>query len=325
MNILIEAKRTVPILGIVLFFMGCTASKHAGRIELMLNNDFCMADTSLSTKEIQPNYFDQDSLMKEDTLLASLLSPKEIFALNATGMIPLMDHLINIYKDISKNRTTDLLIINARIQQQITTIKQQIDGLAAELDCEAERTGRAIGYLDNIAKKRNNKLTVGAIFAGTVATAAPLTIKNQAVQNGIVITTGIISTASGIAALSSGKKRVEFTYQRNLLSDIWYGPKQSDDYPPVIWFLLTHKVFNAANPELSIQQNLKKRWLNIEVGATPDKRLENLLFQKGGVFSQDDLTTREVLLKQLEATIRLLNQQIQTLSNTLNKVMGEFK
>lgn len=308
----------IPITSLLLF--SCITAKHAEKIQLTLHTDYCIYDAGASDEK--PSFFitNIDSLIAKDTLLKRLFSRKEILLANATGTISQIQRLLRVSCDSGNIAEMELQVLSRQIQGKVSLVRQDINTIVAELSCEAVRTKRAADYLDNLNKKRINRLTVGAIFAGALTTVAPIIIHQQGAQNGVVIAGAGLSTAFGLTALLPGNKSLSFTYDVNFLKDIWYGPTQSSTYPFGIWFLLTQKQFNSVDADLSLQQNLKKRWLNLEFNHNLNPMQENLIFGNGGIFGEDDLNTRVILLTQLEAAIGLLDTQIEQLSKAINRI-----
>ncbi|MNX58764.1 hypothetical protein D3C86_896160 [compost metagenome] len=169
--------------------------------------------------------------------------------------------------------------------------------------------------MDDISRKKVNKLTIGAIFAGTVSGIAPLIVKQQSSQNAMVITGSALSATLGVLALTDNRKVVQFSYDKNFLSDIWYNPERSTVYPEFIWLLLRDRKYNN---HISIAAGLKRRWNSLEFDQNIDESLEKLLFVRGGLFKEDALNTRAVLLKQLVTEIELLNIELVNLYRKLD-------
>src|SRR5258706_15620386 len=107
-----------------------------------------------------------------------------------------------------------------QIQGRLLLMRTEIDAVSAELDCEAGRIKQISSYLGDINKKKNTKLTVGAILAGSVSTIAPVFVTKKTPQDAILVTSGIISGGLCILTLNAGGKKVRLMHYRNLLQDI---------------------------------------------------------------------------------------------------------
>lgn len=301
---------------------GCNVLKSSNKVNLVLTNDYCFPFKKNSNDNLSPSYLHPDSLFVINTLLSAKFTREEILVADCMGIIPQLNQLLKLKQDTSAiNHTVNLLKLNDQVQRKILMVQDEINGIADELDCEAQRTRRIYTFLDNKQKSRNNKLTAGSILFSAVTTIVPVVVKNQGVQNGILIGGGTISAILGLGVLLPNKQKVEMTYNRNLLTDIWYGSAGSNLYPPSIWSMLSQKELNNSNPQISIQQNIKERWLNLEFNKKISKSQEELIFKRGGIYDEDNLLTREALLNQLKASIRLLSLKADVLSEAINRVL----
>ena len=179
-------------------------------------------------------------------------------------------------------------------------------------------------YLADINKKRNTKLTVGAILAGSVSTIAPVFVTGKTPQNAILISSGVISAGLGLLTLNAGGKKVRLMHFRNLLEDIWFAPEKSTIYPPAIWYVLNEPRLSNTR-QLSKAQVVKARWLKFELNNSIDSSMENLLFRNGGIYNQDNLDLRVTMLNELQSAIRSINQNLQSFVFNLNNISGKAR
>jgi hypothetical protein len=241
---------------------------------------------------------------------------------DATGTLPLVTRLLTSSGDTSAEKRMEKMLVLRQFEQKISLARLQIESIAAELDCEAERTNRIINYLNNKGSKRTNKLTVAAIIAGSVTTLIPILIKDNRPQNAAVITGTAVSVLIGVAALKPNPGTVNLTYTRNLLSDIWYA-KDPIAFPAFIWLMLVTREFNY-DQQMSIRENLKKRWLKLEFNGSIDTKTEKLLFNNGGIFSSDDLQSRYNLLKQTQAAIMLMSKDVEAFLEEVYQLNDDY-
>lgn len=311
--------RMVVVLIVLIIFSSCGITHHSTNHPLTLMNDYCQPATTLVNFR-QSDYHNADSLLNNDTVLSKSLSVHSIMMSNVTGTLPLIKRLLTNIKDTSLEGRVRGMQMQQQLQQEMAIARLEIESISAELDCEAERTNRIINYLNNKGSKRTNRLTVAAIITGSVTTLIPIIIKSSRPQNAAVITGAGISLLIGIAALKPNPNIVKLTYERNLLSDIWYGPKQSTVFPEFIWLMLTQKEFNH-DQQISVRENMKKRWMNLEFNkGSIDPETEKLLFAHGGAFTSDDLQTRYNLLKQTQAAIMLMSKDVEAFLADVNKL-----
>ena len=183
--------------------------------------------------------------------------------------------------------------------------------LAAELDCEVERAEQLATYLDQRDQKRIRSLTLLSIIIGAVTTVTTALVKADRPDQLIGIGGGVISAGLGGAAAFSSNRSVTFLHKRNLLTDMWSEYSQSTIYPPFIWYVLNEKTFSNSG-QTSVRANIRQRWRDYElVDCSPLQH--KLFFGVGGSYQADDLHIRANMLDQLQASIRSINQDLQSL------------
>src|SRR5438045_8667976 len=69
---------------IAFIFSGCGSSKIVSSSKLKLMHDFCTPATSYNYDTSSFPYWDTDSLLRNDTLLSSILSAQDLLMANAT-------------------------------------------------------------------------------------------------------------------------------------------------------------------------------------------------------------------------------------------------
>ena len=306
------------LIGILPLLMGCNTTREASKFRLIMKDDYCVSNIDAAYTEIEPSFANPDSLLQNDSLLNNRFSKNEILVANATGIMPVIKQLLINKTEKNTGAKLNDLEMSVQLQEQGLRVKSVFDELISELSCETARTKRAAAYLDGYKTKRANNLTIAAIFAGSATTVVPVFVKSSTPQNTIVIGGAIVSAYLGAKLLQSGHNKVDFTYERNLLSDIWTDPKVSEEYPEFIWQLMNRTELNTGNNNLSVQQNIKKRWSSIELNGANTHTLE-LLFKKGGSYSEDDLQTRTMLLGQLETSVNLLSANVQSCLLSIQK------
>jgi len=315
-----QIKKLKPLTIIILLplFIGCSTAKSSSMAHLTMKNDYCISNITSDFTEIKSSFNNPDSLFAGNKDLNTHFTKNEIIVANAVGSIAILQKLISNLNDTSADAKLNNIALRQQLLEQTFRVKSVFDELNSEINCESERTKRAATYLDGYEKKRTTNLTIAAILTGSATSIAPLVIKDNKSQNAATIIGAVASAYLGAKLLYSGNKKVKFTYDRNLLSDVWNEPKISTQYPEFIWLLMNLKELNTGSMELSMQQNIKNRWLNIELNGTNEKTLD-LIFKKGGDYTEDDLQTRAILLNQLEASMRLLNSNIQSYLSSIQR------
>jgi len=315
----------VLILGTTTLLWGCSSSKKGLTTNAVMDIDYCFPVSSEIDAHIIPNTYNTDSLLKYDTQLTARYSRKEILLANATGIIPELKKALTFAADITGASEQKLMLMQFKLQQKIVLIHNAMDNTAAELYCEQERTRRISGVLINNNQKSTNKLTVASLIAGAATGLAPALIEKKGPQNAVLLTGGVITGLVSLALIKSSNKKITFKYQRNFLSDVWYGPEKPKALPQFIYLLLNTKEFSIQDGKYSTRENIKRRWSLTEFGTDTDASTYKLMFGDGGNFDTSDLNLRIALLNQLESTLKLLDTDISSALTKMNNFRPEPK
>jgi hypothetical protein len=210
--------------------------------------------------------------------------------------------------------------LHQRILTRLFLISTQIESIAAELDCEGERADQIAEFMTQSENQKVKRLTIASIVSGAVGGIGNAVLSSHAASVTAAVVGGSLSAALGLRALFSERK-VSYLHSRNLLRDIWIQPSTSAIYPPSIWYMLSNKFFS--NEQLfPIAVNMKNRWIAFEAikphNKKSDERVE-LLFGSGGKYSADDLRARSRMLNQVQASVKLMNQDLQELVEDISK------
>ena len=249
-----------------------------------------------------------DSLL----IVYSSLPVHEVITANAVGILPLVQQLVAEGTDSSVTGRLHKNELRSKIAHRILLASTEIDGLAAELDCEGERADQLGRYLDDANSKRNTRLTVTSIITGAITTVAAVAIKNTGTQNAVAISGGLLTAGLSALTINPAGRKMMVTHARNPLTDIWYKPGASTVYSPFIWYVLNEKRFSFSG-KTSLAENIKKRWIEFDLDNDVDIRTEKLFFGQGGRYKAGDLHTRAAMLNELQSTIRSINQDLQSL------------
>jgi len=199
------------------------------------------------------------------------------------------------------------------IINRISLFRSQVASVAAELDCEGERADQLSAYLDKIDRTQTKNLTVASIVSGAIGGVVSALLSGND-SKAAAITGGFSSAVLGLISLSSTRK-INLSHPRNLLRDVWFSPKHSKDYPVMVWNMLTHPMFSNSQ-QFSVAYYMRKRWEDFE-GLKPakkkmDKKIK-LLLSDGGAYTAGELKLRANMINQLQATVKLIDQDIQGL------------
>lgn len=257
----------------------------------------------------------------QDELLTRRFSRRGLLLANAAGVLPQLQELVEL-EQRGPTANARSAAYQARQQQLLTrllTFSTTIASIAAELDCEGERADQVAGYLTEQANRREQRLTALSIAVGAAAGVATTVVTARTGQYVFGIGGGLLTAGLGILTLTSNRT-VVFTHQRNLLADVWQQTSQSATYPPGIWYVLTEPGFSNLGQH-SLIGNARRRWDHYgqleQSNSRKGREQQILLFGSGGTYGADDLHLRADMLNELQAAVRLINQDLRGLLQEL--------
>ncbi len=193
--------------------------------------------------------------------------------------------------------------------ERVEEARLAIARISAELDCEGERADQVGDYLQEKSQSWVQGFTVASLVAGAATGIASSFLMAADTSKGSQLVVGV-SGASVAGALGIGAlvvhPRLPFSHARNLLADVWNGPKVSALYPPVVWAYLSRPEFSNRGDQ-PIRAKIAARWRSFAELETDDVKL---LFGSGGQYDEQVLHVRASMLNQVKAEVELLNQEL---------------
>ena len=129
------------------------------------------------------------------------------------------------------------------------------------------------------------------------------------------VTGGALEVLFGTSA-NFTKVRQEFSHPHNHLEALWDEGKKDEYFSPGIWRFLTEPDIRDLEGH-SLRDVLLETWNETgrlgEPGSSREKERKALLSGKGGLYDSEDLHVREAMLHQLESSIQLMHQDLETL------------
>jgi len=290
------------------FLISCRSLKHQPQAT---SHNYCEPTVIYQYDASSLPLANIETILATDTSLTRRYSHHDLVLANAMGILPLLRELVRLEGSQQPDNRLEILTTHRQILSRITLTSVQISGLAAELDCESQRASRIATYLDQRDAQRIRRLTILSVVLGAVTTVATALIHADGANKVVGVSGGVLSAGFGGLAATSSSHSVPFQHDRNLLADIWYQPKQSSVYPPMIWYFLNEKLFSNLG-EHTISYNTRERWQNYVLNGVPANQQE-LYFGKGGDYQADDLHNRANMLNQLQSSVRSIDQDLQSL------------
>ena len=159
------------------------------------------------------------------------------------------------------------LQVQQQVSNRIALGVLDVARTAAEADCEEKRADQLAELLREDRDKHIRRLLlisiVGDAMIGIVAGGLNLAVKETAAAAAEILG-GSVATWFGIASLSlSDEARHAFRHQRNLLQEVWIGPKESALIPPSVSQHINHPL-----PEDPGQYSLRESLTSCAGGKT---------------------------------------------------------
>lgn len=203
----------------------------------------------------------------------------------------------------------------ARIQEAQLVVA----GTRAELDCAAESARQVAEYLARKQSSAVQSLTIGSVAAAAVTSIVGAFLATRQAsswtQDGAAVAGGALSGGLGLGSLYV-RAHALYPHPRNLLADVWFGPKDSPTYPPIVWGYFTEPVFSN-DRRAPIREKILERWNRFEDIHKNDPATVALLFGPGGTYDADTLRLRATMLDEVKAEVELMNQDIAALAARL--------
>ncbi len=198
--------------------------------------------------------------------------------------------------------------------ERVEEARLAIARIAAELDCEGERADQVGNYLQEKSQSWVQGFTVASLVTGAATGIASSILMAADTSKGSQLAVGV-SGASVAGALGFGAlavhPRLPFSHRRNLLADVWNGPRASAAYPPVVWAYLSRPEFSNRGDQ-PIRAKIAARWKSFADLETDDVKL---FFGPGGDYDERQLHVRASMLNQVKAEVELLNQELADVLN----------
>lgn len=316
MNKPVLVLRCYALFAALLVLAGCTATRPASGA-VQVEPEYCVPPQAYRYDPATAPLPDIAPLL--DSALTARFPRRSLLVANAAGALPQLKALVQLERAAQLQptlaNTVGVLAQRQRVQSQLQLLSVAIASAAAELDCEGERASQMAAYLAAQEGRRVQRLTVLSIAVGAVSGIGTTVVDDKPTQYAFGIGGGLLTAGLGLLTLSS-HRTVAFVHPRNLLVDVWQESPTSAVYPPSVWYILTNKAFSNKGQN-SVAHNTRLRWQRYGQLTAPDskdgRRQQALFFGAGGQYGADELTVRANMLDEVQASVRLINQELQGL------------
>jgi hypothetical protein len=258
------------------------------------------------------------SLSAERQEAVTLYSKIAVHVAEVMDLLPLLNHLARL--ENQRAPSAEIERARRKLTTRLQLANMEVSSLVAEIECEVQRADEVQDRLKQVQTTRTTTQTILGIIAGGLANILSGGI-GMAAQSGD--TSNIVSVAGGTLEVLFGtsanftKVRQEFNHPHNHLQAFWNGEgKEKEFFTPGIWRFLTEPDIRDLEGH-SLRDVLVQTWNEGGRLGTPGSNQEKarraLLFGEGGLYDSDDLHVREAMLHQLESSIQLMHQDLETL------------
>ena len=247
-----------------------------------------------------------------------LYSKIAVHVADVMDLLPLLNHLARL--ENQRAPSAEIERARRKLTTRLQLANMEVSSLVAEIECEVQRADEVQDRLKQVQTTRTTTQTILGIIAGGLA---------NILSGGIGMATragdaaDIASVAGGTLEVLFGtsanftKVRQEFKHPHNHLQAFWNGEgREKEFFSPGVWRFLTEPEIRDVEGH-SLRDVLVQTW-NEEgrlgkPGSHQEKQRKALLFGEGGLYDNEDLHVREAMLHQLESSIQLMHQDLETL------------
>lgn len=259
----------------------------------------------------------ESGVVTEDLPDPKGFSPRALDAAYAIEALPLLRELHVAEQEGTIDELT-VLSIRQKLIGRILLGIEEVNSLVAEIDCEADRANQVADRLQDENAGRVRYETLGAIIVAgvaAVATGGALLAGLTALEAAAAVGGGTV--ASGLATLPLfAETHQEYRHPRNLLREVWEGPRTSRLFPSSVWRYLTRQT-KAELEGSTYRAEIIKGWRQEgrvgEPGSEIEQKRAALFFGEGGVYELQDLRARAAMLKLLASMVELMHQDLEML------------
>jgi hypothetical protein len=247
-----------------------------------------------------------------------LYSKIAVHVADVMDVLPLLNHLAHL--ENLQAPSAEIERARRKLTTRLQLANMEVSSLVAEIECEVQRADEVQDRLKQVQSTRTTTQTILGIIAGGLANILSGGI-GMAARSGDAA--DIASVAGGTLEVLFGtsanftKVRQEFSHPHNHLEVFWNGDgKEKEFFSPGVWRFLTEPDIRDLEGH-SLRDVLVQTWNEEGRLGTPgshqEKARKALLFGEGGLYDSDDLHVREAMLHQLESSIQLMHQDLETL------------
>ncbi len=238
-------------------------------------------------------------------------------------VMPLLNALMDVHAPQSR---LGMVIRRLQLTERIQLAMLEVSSATAEIVCERDRADQLADRIDEVDGGRVKQLTIASIVLGGIAgivtggigLAAGATVGADAATLG----GGVLASWFGLSALFV-RSEVDFHHERNILRELWEDPNEPQIFSPILWrYLHRSPTTNDASPRIQVVNGRRQKGRLGERDSQDEARRRLLFFSAGGRYSAPDLRARASMLETLEASLRLIHEDLEVLIREMTAVVG---
>lgn len=320
--------RWPPLFGGLLLAPGCaTDRRHDARAPLEPNTDRqCGPAFSDSGPRPLPPLTETEAA--NAATAPARLSPRSLQMAEILGAGGLVRQIEDAASDASRgNLTARLTLLQARQQLSDRILLALLDAksAAAEADCEEERADGLADRLQDLQEQRVKQLTILSLVVAGIGSivSSGLALGAEATAVGVVAR-GVEATVGSMALFVGSED--EFRHRRNLLREVWAGPRYPRLMPFTAWRFI-NRPSRDDRGRRCLRETLVEHWRRDgrlgEAGSADERHRIALFFGSGGVYTIDELRDRAAMLDMLEADINLMSHDLDHFLHEILPLAGD--
>ena len=258
----------------------------------------------------------QEARADSTALASSRFSADALRVAEVIGVLPVLNEIAALEAS-PRQAPLDMLISRQQLTDQVLLTLFEVASSTAELTCERDRADQVADRIDEIDNARVKRLTIASIvlggIAGIISGGVGLAAGASTAGDAADVAGGLLASWFGVSALFTHSE-VEFRHDRNSLQELWEDPPNPHIFSPIVWRYL-HRAHQAGTETLRGQ--VLNAWQQGgrlgENGSEKEKARQELFFGRGGRYAASDLRARASMLETLEASIRLMHEELEVL------------
>ncbi|WP_447986637.1 hypothetical protein [Nitrospira sp. Nam74] len=207
------------------------------------------------------------------------------------------------------------LAVRQELSDRLLLALFEARSIAAELECEKERSEDIAARLEEIRNDVQQGRTVMAILADSISGvfAGTFLLLGSEVLSGVIDLSGSVAALGfGVAALG-GDQTYELRHTRNLMADVWQGDESPKQFPDPVWRYLNWPLREGS--KRTRRDSIVWSWRERlgKPGSKQERRRADLFFGGGGIYRIAELRYRSEMLGLLKTHVNLMTQDLNLL------------